>query len=207
MRNAMSKILIGALSAWKYPERRAICRRLWARDAWMLFLMNCQSAVQPERIGDCLVLPGEDRYNMLAPRTIAFCRWALDTADWDYLFKCDDDTDIDIQALESYPTCGQDYIGAEWKPGYGARFGLSNGYASGGAGYFLSRRAAQIIADYKHDPPSRHEDVSSGLILQQSGILLTCDNRSFIPLGQIEGQRPKIGNPHITIHRAPGIWK
>ena len=142
----MPRILIGALSAWKYPERRRRCLATWMRDADALgvpavFLLGCPTAVAPEQIGPhALVLPCPDDYASLPQRTMWFCRWATQYSvlgtQWDYLFKCDDDTYISIPRLLAFDPAGRDYIGAEWRPGVG--------YGSGGAGYFLSRRPRQL---------------------------------------------------------------
>ena len=54
-------------------------------------------------------------------------------------------TYVSIPRLKAYDLArpgvpgAPDYVGTEWKPGVG--------YASGGAGYFLSRKAATIVAE------------------------------------------------------------
>jgi len=218
----MSRILIGALSAWKYPERRRRCLATWMRDADVLgvqsvFLLGCPAAVVPEQIGPhALALPCPDDYASLPQRTLWFCRWALgawsteqgagSNADtlcsvlpapcpppWDYLFKCDDDTYISMPRLLAFDPAGRDYIGAEWRPGVG--------YASGGAGYFLSRKAAVIVAERLEPYPTGAEDLLVGQVLRAAGIELSIDSR-FVPFGSLE-RCPRADNDLITLHAAP----
>ena len=149
----MTRILIGALTGWKMHERRQRCLTTWMADGdrpghpSRFFCWAAQRRVRPEQIGPhALALPCPDDYASLPQRTLWFCRWALEEGGrgkgeggWDYLFKCDDDTYVSIPRLPSYDLRGRDYVGAEWRPGVG--------YGSGGAGYFLSRRAAGLVAE------------------------------------------------------------
>jgi hypothetical protein len=191
----MARILIGALSGWKHYDRRRQCRDTWMHDAQELgveafFLMGCPTANQPELIGaHTLILPCPDDYNSLPQRTMWFCRWALARSNWDYLFKCDDDTYISVPRLALYDTAGRDYIGNEWKPRVG--------YASGGAGYFLSRKAAQVVAD-RLTMPTGAEDLEVGRLLQSSTMKLCIDPR-FQTWGD-DNNRPKKDNDIITLH-------
>ena len=225
----MTQILIGALSAWKYPERRERCLTTWMADAaeagvQALFLLGCPTATAPELIGPhALVLPCPDDYPSLPQRTGWFCRWALgertkaeggrrneefhpssfrlppSAFDWDYLFKCDDDTYVSIPRLLAYDTAGRDYIGAEWKPGVN--------YASGGAGYFLSRRAASIVAEgLAHLPdPRGAEDLLVGQILRAAGIPFAIEPR-LVPFASME-HRPRRDNELITLHACTAAWE
>ncbi len=199
----MPRILIGALSAWKYHERRRRCLATWMRDADALgvpavFLLGCPTAVAPEQIGaHALVLPCPDDYASLPQRTMWFCRWATQVLgtqyQWDYLFKCDDDTYISIPRLLAFDPAGRDYIGAEWRPGVG--------YGSGGAGYSLSRRAAAIVAERLAPHPTGAEDLLVGRVLRAAGIELSIDSR-FVPFGSSD-RRPRADNDLITLHAAP----
>jgi hypothetical protein len=206
--------LIGALSGWKYHERRECCLATWMADAdrlglRSLFLLGCPTAAQPELIGrHALACPCPDDYPSLPQRTLWFCRWALSaqysvpatensvlgtdncvlgtqhsvpSPPWDYLFKCDDDTYVSIPRLVAYAENelhGRDYVGAEWRPGAG--------YGSGGAGYFLSRKAAAIL------------DMLVGQILRAAGLPLSIEPR-LIPFGSME-HRPRQGNDRLTVH-------
>jgi hypothetical protein len=194
------RIIIGALSARQYPERRRRCRETWFDDAALfpelepLFLIGAEGEVrQPTLIDDLLLLPCPNDYQSLPQRTRWFCQWAIEARDFDYLFKCDDDTFLCIERLLAFDTWGRDYIGAEWRPGVD--------YASGGAGYLLSRRAAEIVAK-KLDASTGAEDKLVGDVLRAAGIGLAIDNR-FVPYGNAT-LRPTRGNDLITAHAMSG---
>jgi hypothetical protein len=115
---------------------------------------------------------------------------------WDYVLKCDDDTYVAAARLAAYDPGGHDYLGAEWRPGVD--------YGSGGAGYLLSRRAAQTVTQ----SPMHHlgaEDLLVGQVLRAAGVKLTIEPR-LIPWGT-EEKRPKAGNDLITAHKfGPELW-
>ena len=154
-------------------------------------------AAVPEELGwHYLALPCPDDYASLPQRTLWFCRWALEEGGrgkgeggWDYLFKCDDDTYVSIPRLLSYDLRGRDYVGAEWRPGVG--------YGSGGAGYFLSRRAAGLVAE-RLTQATGAEDLLVGQILRAAGIEFSIEPR-LVPFGSIE-HRPRRENDLITLH-------
>src|SRR6476469_10032116 len=206
------RIMIGALSCWQYQERRERCARTWMREADTLngtspgelpeplhtivrsvFLIGSPGLDMPALAGRNLLLPGPSDYRSLPQRTRAFCQWAIARDDWDYLFKCDDDTYVAISRLIRYPLAA-DYIGAEWTPGVR--------YASGGAGYFLSRRAAEVVAEHLTQMEGP-EDVYVRDALASQGIPFTQDQR-FVALGN-EELRPRAGNDLITLHCVPSV--
>jgi hypothetical protein len=105
------------------------------------------------------------------------------------LLKCDDDTYVSIPRLLAYDQQGRDYIGAEWKPGVG--------YGSGGAGYFLSRRAAEVVAQGLTQATGA-EDLLVGQVLRSAGIEMSIEPR-LVPFGSME-HRPRRDNDLITLH-------
>jgi len=155
-----------------------------------VFLLGAGEAVAaPVRIDDLLLLPCPDGYDALPQRTRAFCEWALARGDWDYLFKCDDDTYVAIDRLAGFNPGRADYLGAEWTPGVE--------YASGGAGYLLSRRAAQIVAA-NLTAQTGAEDQLVGSVLRDAGVPFRKDDR-FIAYGDRQ-RRPRPDNRMITTH-------
>ena len=154
-----------------------------------VFLLGVPNLPAPERWGDVLLLPCPDAYDNLPQRTRWFCRWALEQPGWDYLFKCDDDTFVAANRLTGYDAAGRDYIGAEWRTGVG--------YGSGGGGYLLSRKAAEIVAE-KLAQPVGAEDLLVGQVLREAGIPLSIEPR-FVPFGDMI-RRPAFGNDLITVH-------
>src|SRR6185295_16188656 len=206
------RIMIGALSCWQYQERRDRCARTWMQEgdkldgtspresrehqhtiARSVFLIGIPELEAPELAGRYLLLPGPSDYRSLPQRTRAFCQWAISRDDWDYLFMCDDDTYVSMSRLVRYPLTA-DYIGSEWTPGVR--------YASGGAGYFLSRKAAEVVAEHltqKEGP----EDMYVRDALASQGIPFTQDQR-FVALGN-EELRPRADNDLITLHAVPSV--
>jgi hypothetical protein len=190
----MNTIVIGALNAKQHSDRLARCRETWAKDAYeagidVVFLYGTDSEMPARRVGDSLCFPVPNDYAALPRRTRAFCEWALAQPGWEYLFKCDSDTYVSIPRLAAYELAGRDYIGAEWK--------LGVGYGSGGAGYFLSRRAAGVVAA-RLTQRTGAEDLLVGQVLREAGIPLSIESR-FVPWGSME-HRPARSNNLITVH-------
>jgi len=187
------RILIGALSGGAKTARRDACRATWlagidARDdVQCVFLRGDPDLSKPELRGDELWLPCPDDYASLPQKTRWFCRWALANAQFEYLFKCDDDTYVRLDRLLQVPS-GLDYCG--WKLG-------KRNYASGGAGYLLSRRAAEIVARDVVEKTGP-EDRLVGQHLHRAGIALVHDPR-FRPWRKLS-HIPKPDNDLITGH-------
>ena len=178
------RVLIGAFSGQNMKDRREACRETWMRDAkaagvLAVFLMGSERG--PTLESDKLHLPCPDAYRSLTMRTRAFCQWALTRNDWDYLYKCDDDTYVHIDRLLNYSTQSRDYIGAEWSPGVN--------YASGGAGYLLSRAAAARIAERMRWAGGA-EDKLVGRVLRRAKIPLHAEPR-FVPFGRGNDSAPE----------------
>jgi hypothetical protein len=188
------KILIGALSCCAYDHRRALVRETWGSDCRRagishVFLCGCDRPLPDPDRSDIWVLSCPDAYQFLPQKTRQFCRDALKLPDWKWLLKCDDDSYVSIPRLLLYEPPG-DYVGAEWKP--------SVGYASG-AGYFLSRAAAQCLAD-NLKIPAGIEDRDVGIVLQRNGFTLTIDNEHIIPFASA-ARRGRLENRVIISHR------
>lgn len=191
----MPKVIIGALQKVDHFARLLRCRSTWMADAAKLdvqsmFLVGAgREVAQPVLSGDFCLLPCPDAYPTLPQRTRWWCRWALAQEGWDYLFKCDSDTYVSLPRLLCYPTNGAHYVGGEWQKGVG--------YGSGGAGYFLSRTAAHIVAT-KLLAETGAEDLLVGQVLKEAGIPFTLEPR-LIAFGSME-RRPRRGNDLITVH-------
>ena len=132
------KLIIGVLSARHYEDRRQACRETWAaglpHGVDLVFLIGDPQAKLPYQVEDMLYCPCHDDYESLPQKTRWFCAWALAHTSFEYLFKCDDDTYVAVdRLLEILPE--HHYVGHD-----------VGGYASGGAGYFLSRQAAFVVS-------------------------------------------------------------
>jgi len=187
------RILIGALSGAAKTARRNACRATWLADidvrddVQCVFLRGDPGLSKPKLRGDELWLPCPDDYASLPQKTRGFCQWALANAEFEYLFKCDDDTYVCLDRLLQVPP-GLDYCG--WKLG-------KRNYASGGAGYLLSRRAAGIVARDVVEK-SGPEDRLVGQHLHRAGIALVHDSR-FRPWRKLS-HTPRPDNDLITGH-------
>lgn len=197
----MKQILIGVLSCRAYEERRQKCLATWvpeiqACEIDLMFLVG-GGAGAPRREGNVLHLPCPDDYPSLPQKVQQFYRWALENCEFDYVFKCDDDTYVRADRLLAFKTDDRDYIGSEWTPGVG--------YASGGAGYWLSRRATTIVAEALTAHPKGAEDVLVGRYLCQAGVPFHNDLR-FVAFGN-DTRRPTPENDIITTHACDMPWK
>lgn len=193
------KTIIGLLACQSIPERRDLCRQTWLPAIQSLgidvvFLIGGHPHL--ERNGDELYLPVPDTYPELPQKTVAFCCWALES-DATHLFKADDDTFIHpwrfVDWLATITT--QDYVGNEWT--------AHKGYASGGAGYLLSRAAACLVTTMSKKKGA--EDIEVAKILKRNKMPLHMDHR-FIGFGN-EGKRPLPKNDLITTHKiSVDLW-
>lgn len=179
-------VLIGVVSAQSLVERREACLATWASAVTgceLVFVTGGHEGAVSQLRGCWLECPVPDDYPSLPQKTRALCDWALEHTGWDFLFKCDDDTYVHLPRLLAAIPQG-DYVG----------HGLG-GYASGGAGYWLSRRAAAIVAA-RLDALTGHEDQLVGAVLAATGIPLAHDPR----LHPWNSHRPSPENDLITTH-------
>lgn len=159
------QILIAVLTCEKHKIRADGIRNSWLKlipsNYRVLFVHGRPG--QPEGIeGDCLYLDCPESYEMLPQKVHALLRYSLAHLEFDYLFKTDDDTYLDLDRFISFDRQGADYIGQfreeplkeigkTWHYGkctdkayevpYEGVFLCA--WATGG-GYFLSHRAAEV---------------------------------------------------------------
>lgn len=140
-----------------------------------------------KRTDDVLMMKCADDDKSLSVKTYLFAKYCLENYDFDYIFKCDDDSYVHLPRLAIYRPKG-DYVGHDM-----------GGFASGGAGYFLSKRAVQMIVEGMQDcPPQRAEDVAVGKTLHKYGVKITHDAR-FRPYNP-DRDVPHPDNDIITGH-------
>jgi len=199
----VANVLIGLLSCQSMTDRRELCRRTWLPEVRKLgfdvvFLIGGHPEVK--RVGDELNLPVDDGYRQLPQKTIAFCKWAIEQPGVTHIFKADDDTLIHPQRFKDFAdslTEDSHYIGNEWSP--------RTKYASGGAGYILSRPMFELVAT-KFKRLRGYEDRDVGNFLRSHGHVLQIDHR-FIAFGN-ETRRPLPDNDYITTHKIPlALWE
>jgi hypothetical protein len=145
------RVLIGICSGRGMRERRVAVRDTWLRHVpspieGVFFVGDGPAPVEP----DVICLPVPDDYDSLSIKVHAFYRHALDHLAFEYLFKCDDDTYVHLERLTALARPGVDFVGS--------REFESKGFASGGAGYLMSR---SLIEHFVAEPvvPRCDEDV------------------------------------------------
>lgn len=160
------KIIIGLKSCWKDKLRGChdAIRETWGKDfayqsadARVLFFMGCNFHSIQEPDHDEVVVQADDSYDGLPAKTKAIANWLCEQ-DTDHAFLCDTDTFLVPKILLSLNFREWDYAGRfgdEWVAGkpldryHDDHSGYVNRqtwpWASGGCGYFLSRRALEIV--------------------------------------------------------------
>lgn len=149
------RILVGICTARQHAERRQAIRDTWlsmpAEGVECRFFAGGGDPLPDEP--DVIPLDVADGYDDLPAKVLAFFRHALDTYDFEWLFKCDDDTYVCIERLLELPDGIHDFFGDELLQ--------SRGSPQGGAGYLISRNRVQSLlsADL---PSTGPEDILIG---------------------------------------------
>jgi hypothetical protein len=145
-------------------------RDTWLRDVpagtdYKFFLGNPAGAAEPDEV----FLNVGDTLQDLTHKTVEMYRWSVEN-EYDYVLKVDLDTFVRPQAwLES------DFRDFDWTGGQNSFF------ASGGAGYVLSRRAMQAVVNHPVEPGPA-EDVNTAHAVLEAGMTLHNDSRyKFCP--------------------------
>lgn len=177
-------ILVGICSCHAARERREACRETWLSSipeeiACKFFLGNktkdAASSPEDEKcpsedFSDVVELDVNDSYSFLPAKGIAFYKYALQHYDFDWLFKCDDDTYVALERLASVCREGYDMIGDISVAKRGA--------PSGGAGYLMSRQLVeQFVAHESEISKTGAEDVIFGCTARALGARMCADER------------------------------
>jgi hypothetical protein len=200
------KVLIAILSCNTQDVQDQVCRDTWltgcsVRELWQMdykfFRGHSLSGKRDE-----IYLPVQDDYFSLPHKTKALAVFALNFQ-YDYVFKCDNDTYVCLPRLLASGFEKHDYSGYRWG-GPIAYYGAQQPfYASGGSGYWLSRRALEIIAasEMRSDFTAKGhrsvcgEDLQVGQALAKYGLLCAHDKRySPVPPGPLKN------NAIISLH-------
>ena len=182
-----TRILIGICSCHHYPEKRMAIRETWLtkvpKEMTATFFVGNGSEVTEQDIIKLLV---RDDYDGLPQKVKAFFQYCLMHFEFEYLFKCDDDTYLLGERLCDLLKDNPEFVGSmDWWPSH----------ADGGAGYLLSRHAVEIAAQAPC-PDSGPEDVWVTGLLRNAGIEL----RPSPQLMQDHRVFPGNDNRIITVH-------
>ena len=181
-------IAIPTKTAPEYLERAAACEATWLKD--------CPVDYKFFRDTDW----GLDENDPLVrqKRMKVMCRYALDSG-YDFVFRVDSDAYVWVNRLLRCGFEQHDYFG--W-----TRDRCVNAFAS--VGFFLSRRAMQVVVDGRHFPNNREGDywgdVWTGELLKEAGILLHKDERFLDGLGRQDIPPDTVPADHdfISLHPA-----
>ena len=151
------RVLVGICSCRANRGKREAVRETWLSRP--VPGIECRffiggGTISPDGEPDVLAVAAADDYEHLPQKVRAFFAAALATSDFDWLFKCDDDTYVALDRLRGLIDGAHELIGNEM---IGSR-----GSPSGGAGYLLSRRMVGILADDPGLPETGAEDVIVG---------------------------------------------
>ena len=144
-------ILLAICTCQKYADKRQAVRDAWfprgvdGMDA--RFYMGRGEIAEEE---DTVVLDVSDDYMSLPAKVVAFFRHALEHFQFDWLFKCDDDTFVAVERLRELAELGCDAVS---NPSV-----LSENFMSGGAGYLLRRWVVEKIVEGGRIPDIGFED-------------------------------------------------
>ena len=144
--------------------------------------------LEPQADEVVLRVPWDFKHLALKVREVV--RWAYDQG-YDHLFKVDTDTYVDIPRLLASGFEAHDYAGHPFP-----RDGWMQ--ASGGAGYWLSRRAMEVLKDAP--VTNIYEDTWVGEVLCASGIRLHPDERYRVCFPRHFEEGPRPANNRITSH-------
>lgn len=167
-------------------------RDTWIKDTCLLnfdYRFFIGRPIEQETF-DEVFLDVDDTYASLAFKTQAICRWAFDQG-YDFLYKTDTDTLVVPMRLLASGFELHNYMGgrnSDFTPeAYRQRKGSHPGkrieFASGGSGYWLSRKAMEIVADSTDMKYAGFaEDVFVAIALHGAGILPTWnENMKWYP--------------------------
>ncbi len=185
------RVLVGICSCLTAKERRLACRETWLSrpvdGIECVFYLGRRTPIAEEP--DVVNVWEADDYPHLPAKGLAFYRYALQHYDFDWLFKCDDDTYVCLERLETlcdrrYELIGDTSLAARGTP-------------SGGAGYLMSRSLVErIVAHGKDVPATGAEDVIFGHLASELGVSVCSTNRLCLSTERV----PHISNKQVTCH-------
>ncbi len=181
--NRPGSLLIAVVTCHAYRKRADAVRKTWGRDAEHVVYVVGRPGEPEELVGDTLYLDCPDTLQGLTRKTFALCRFVRNHLDFDRVYKCDDDTFVNVAAVNA-AHCPADFFGfvqcepdgQAWRMHKGLRCaGVYRGsWVNGGLGYFLSRRAVSVLADFRDSEileKEVFEDKAVSDALRVSGIL------------------------------------
>ena len=176
------KVLLAVLSCHSLRHYQQSVRCTWGTEVppgvdLRFFLGVPQGPFESDEV----FLDVADDFNNITFKTVAIYKWALEQG-YDWCFKCDLDTLVRPKLLLSSGLEKYDWVG-----------GQNQVFASGGAGYGLSRRAMEYVVAVG-GVPGHEEDVHIARILLGHGVQLHNDPRFLFCPGNV------MNDDTITFH-------
>ena len=197
-----NRIFIAVESCFKDAHKHQVIRDTWGKEFCLNQVKFFIGGAGAGPFEDEIFLGSdiEDSYKTLPFKTRAICRWALER-DYDYVFKCDTDTLINVNNLLFSGFGNYDYFGGENAdvnvPGFPPD---RIEFCSGGAGYWLSKNSLDIVSKTGKILTSA-EDVFVADALLKHGI-----NPTFHP-GYRWRPGAAIDKDMITLHLSSALQK
>jgi hypothetical protein len=190
-------------------------RETWLPDVgkfpgleYRFFFGYGQGAETAQLPADCILLPDvEDGYGTLTYKTLSSLRWAHEN-NFDFVFRCFPDCYVRVDRLMACGFETVDYIGDfRGDPSTNeVTHQRAQNYASGGAGYFLSRRAFEIamhgpvLGIWRDEITPYAEDLVIGNLLGRSSIPLKYRDLTSRFINRGSHNYPRPDNDFITAH-------
>jgi hypothetical protein len=162
------RVLIAIESCFAHRHLHKAQEETWLKDVVVTdyrFFLGRNPPAAVLRVNE-VSLDVDDSYETLPQKTQAICRWALEHK-FDFLFKCDVDTVLNPWQFVLSGFQGLDYLGGENEDD--SPYGRIQ-FASGGAGYWLSKKALTIVTKARKISTTA-EDVFVAAALREAGIL------------------------------------
>ncbi len=169
------RVLVGICSCNSAAHRRKACRETWISHQVpgieCRFFLGRREPIAHEP--DVVTLWVADTYSHLPAKGLEFYKYALEHYDFDWLYKCDDDTYLALGRLESLCDDRYDLIGD---------MSLKHrGSPSGGAGYLMKRSLVEKLVAHGHElSPTGPEDVLFGKLAHKLGARMHATPRLFL---------------------------
>ena len=218
-----TSLIIGVYTCHKYANRQKTVENTWFKEIpehiRALFVRG-DPGRSPRIEGNTLFLDCPEAYEKLSEKTHKFFKYCSDNLEFQYIFKTDDSSYIDLEKFLQLDKQGGDYIGffdktqdpnidRTWHYGkctdksyevpYEGHFVCS--WARGG-GYFVSQKAARILVDktLRVFENELYEDKMVGEALTRDERLKVVD----VPFYEMGVLKPM---PHNIMHYVHSVLK
>lgn len=194
------RYLIAVVSCLR-PENQKLCQAqdgTWLRNLPHRFFVG-NGTGDLRLVSSTVYLDTPDDYPNLPLKVQAMCRWVLQQPErYQFVFKCDDDYYAVPDRLLNSGFDKWNYFGHVRFP-YGEKAHIA--YCHGGAGYWLSRKAIQTVAegDPKHFT-SGIEDGAVARCLAEKGIFPQHDPRYRLDFHAPTRENDWVNSHKIKVH-------